>query len=352
MIDLEVDPVWEARVRRTFSAIAAVTPVGDVSWTANVRVERLSPTRLLAVAASVVLLTAGAVGVWKVSSRSGSTEPANTLPRPPLVVPPPMIVPPTPVLPEGTEYPIRRVPAFELGSTSNGGPVIDGSMIGYSQTADATQYSYRTLDVQGDYVVERSCVSALVPDVSTPADVITATGCANTLESSLRPYTGAFSQQEDGHPANGFWRWSNVPADTDFVQYRSGELLVWQRPIDGHVHFPAGTAESPEAVAYRADGAVLATVDAVAVAAAEEGAAEFFADLHRESRLDLADVELARDGVQDRFAQCLTSRNVDLKSSGKYERVAFPRDGNIEPAWQACLADAQQWLDAYIDAHS
>lgn len=352
MIDLEHDPVLESRVRRALEAVANSTAVDEGPWDESARVERTRTPRLMTVAAAL-LVVAGAVGVWQLTTRTAPTGPTSSLPRPPLVAPPPPIVPPKPAAPEGTEYPIRRVPPFELGRVADGGPVINGSSLGYSQTADATQYTYRTLDVQGDYVVERSCVSAIVPDVTRPSEVITGTGCTNTLESSLRPHTGTLSQHMDGQPESGFWRWSNVPPDTDFVQFRSGELLLWQRPIDGYVHFATGSPDSANAVAYRADGAVLAIVDAATVAAAGEVATEFFADLNRDSRIGSADVELARNGVQVQFARCLESRGVVLESSGEYQRVAFPRNGDdIEPAWQACLVDSQRWLDAFIDDHS
>lgn len=353
MIDLEVDPVLDARLRRAFNAIAAVTPVGDVSWTANVRVERSSPTRLLAVAASVVLLAAGAVGVWKVSSRTGPTEPANTLPRPPLVVPPPMIVPPTPVTPEGTEYPIERVPAFELGLIESEGPVVDGVSIGYSQTADSSQYRYRTLDVQGDYVVERSCFGALLSDATNPSETVTGVGCGNTVESSVRPNIGSLWQQEDGQSGIGFWRWTNVPSGSDFVQYRSGDLIFWQHPLDGYVHFPVGSPAEPEAVAYRADGAILGTVNAATVAAANEEAAAYFSELNEGRQLDGEKNQEARDGVQDQFAGCLASHGITFRVSGGYQRIADPPTGeDIDPVWQVCLVDAQQWLDVFIDVHS
>lgn len=353
MIDLEVDPVLDARLRRTFSAIAAATPFDDEAWNSGVREERSRPTRLLAIAASVALLTAGAVGVWKVDSRSGSTEPANTLPRPPLVVPPPMIVPPTPVTPEGAEYPIERVPAFELGLIESEGPVVDGVSIGYSQTADSNQYRYRTLDVQGDYVVERSCFGALVPDATDPSETVTGVVCGNTIDSSIRPNIGSLWQEKDGQSGSGFWRWTNVPSGTDFVQYRSGDLILWQHPLDGYVHFPAGSPAEPEAVAYRADGAILGTVNEATVAAANEEAAAYFAELNEGRQLDVEKNQEARDGVQDQFAACLAGHGIIFRVSGGYQRVAHPAFGeDMEPAWQACLIDAQHWLDAFIDVHS
>lgn len=352
MIDLEDDPALDDRLRRAFSTIANATVINDVLQDGSARVRRTWPQRTLS-AAAALLLVATAMGLWQLNSRSTRPKATSALPRPPLVVPPPLIVPPTPVLPQGSEYPIERVPAFPLGSTADGGPVIDGSTIEYSQTADARQYRYRTLDVQGDYVVERSCVGTIVPDTSAPSETITSGGCGNTLESSLRPFTGSFWQEEDGKVGSGYWRWYNLPADTEFVQYRSGDLTLWQRPIDRLVLFPSGSAESAEAVAYRSDGAVLAMVDDATLASAAESAAEFFADLHREPQLDSADVELARAGVQSRFAACLEGRDVALTTSGGFQRVALPHNGDdMEPVWQACLVDAQGWLDDFIADHS
>ena len=56
--------------------------------------------------------------------------------------------------------------------------------------------------------------------------------------------------------------WANVPAETDFVQLASGDVRMWQRPVDGIVVFPATEQELAvlRALASKSQVKVLSTL--------------------------------------------------------------------------------------------
>lgn len=264
---------------------------------------------------------------------------------------PPPIDPPAPVAPQGEEYPIQRVdPAGGVDPVAL--PLmmlVDASSMRQWQTADAKLFAFHSIAMQSDEVVEVSCDGQLGPGGTV------STGCGTTLEMSIRQNTGTSWQQTDGQPGRGTWQWSNVPVDTDFVQYRVGDLVLWQRPVDGMAAFPAvsETDDGVVAVAYRADGAVLARVDRATDEAAMRRFDELFPELRDLSRLDGQEWKEASDGVTREFAACLRESGVSVQGADGATPVARPAAGrSIEPSWQSCLAAAQGWLDGFVASHS
>jgi hypothetical protein len=288
--DLDLDSQLEGRLRHTFETVAAATPIDDTPWS-RVRREaegRPSPARWLVAAAAALLLVVGAVGVWWVATRPSSAPVADEpQPRVPLTTAPPPIDPPAPVAPEGEEYPIERISlpggldARALGQLQ----MVDASSFRFWSTSDATLFAFRSVGLQSDTVMEWLCDGQLNSDGGTSM------GCGSALELSVRQNWGSSWEQPDGQPGHGIWQWSNVPADTDFVQYRVGDLVMWQRPVDGMASFPAASESNRGvvAIAYRADGAVLARVDVPDLIATiqresfdwflEQGLAETFRDI-------------------------------------------------------------------------
>lgn len=350
MNQLDVDPQLERRLRQAFDSIAAATPIDDAPWL-QVRREVERPRRTgrgLVAAAAALLLLVGAVGVWRVADREAPAATADLQQRTPLSTAPPPIDPPAPVMPEGEEYPIERI---EFGVTELSGmaglvPLVDESSLRYWRTSDVTVFSFRSVAFLSDEVVELSCVGQQFGDG-------VSAGCGATPSLVVRQHVGSLWEQADGQPGRGTWRWSNVPADTEFVQYRVGELVLWQQPIDGMAVFPAvsETNLGAVAVAYRADGAVLATVNEASDRESIRRAEAMFPELSDQSQLDDSALASARDGVIREFVACLRNRGVVVGTLGDNggELVAQPApDQDIEPAWQACLTTTQSWLDDFV----
>jgi hypothetical protein len=351
MNQLDVDPQLERRLHQAFDFMAAATPIDDAPWV-QVRREVERPRRTgrgLVAAAAALLLLAGAVGVWRVADREAPAATADLQQRTPLSTAPPPIDPPTPVMPEGEEYPIERIGhgAMELSGVAGLLSLVDESSLRYWRTRDATVFTVRSIAFQSDEVVELSCVGQQLRAGASAT-------CGATPSLLVRQHVGwSLWEQTDGQPGRGTWSWSSVPADTDFVQFRVGELVLWQRPTDGMAVFPAvsETNLGAVAVAYRADGAVLATVDDASDRESTRRAAAMFPELIDRSQLDDATFVTARDGVIREFAACLRSRGVVVESMGGNggELVAQPEpDEDIEPAWQACIVATQIWLDDFV----
>lgn len=354
MNDLDLDSQLEGRLRHTFETVAAATPIDDTPWS-RVRREaegRPSPARWLVAAAAALLLVVGAVGVWWVATRPSSAPVADEpQPRVPLTTAPPPIDPPAPVAPEGEEYPIERISlpggldARALGQLQ----MVDASSFRFWSTSDATLFAFRSVGLQSDTVMEWLCDGQLNSDGGTSM------GCGSALELSVRQNWGSSWEQPDGQPGHGIWQWSNVPADTDFVQYRVGDLVMWQRPVDGMASFPAASESNRGvvAIAYRADGAVLARVDEVTANAESLRANELFPELGDGSALDDERQQEAADGVTREFAACLRSMEVPVIGPAGDTPMAHPVAGqDMEPAWQACLVTTQEWLDDFVAEHS
>lgn len=353
MNDLDLDPQMEGRLRHTFETVADATPIDDTPWTRVQREAdgRTGPARWLVAVAAALLLVVGTVGVWWVATRPSSAPVADEAqPRVPLTTSPPPIDPPAPVAPEGEEYPIERTgPISDFDPAVFGwDQVVDASSLRYWRTADAALFSFRTVTAQSDAVVEWSCNGQSF-------DQSAGMGCGSSLEMSVRPNEGTSWQGPDGRDGRGLWRWANVPAETDFVQYRVGDLVLWQRPVDGMAAFPAATQtnDGVHATAYRADGAVLARVDPATTDAAARRANELFPELIDRSVLDDARQQEAVEGVTREFAACLRGLDVDVVGANGETLTAHPAAGQeIERAWQACLAATQEWLDDFVAEHS
>ena len=353
MNNTDVGPQLERRLRHAFDFVAAATPIDDAPWP-QVRREAerpRGPTRVLVASAAALLLVVGVAGVWEVAVRTEPAPGADLQQRVPLTTAPPLIDPPAPVTPEGKEYPIERIDhdATMLSGVAGLLPLVDGSSLRYWRTPEATVFSFRSVALQSDEVVELSCAGQTFGDGS-------GAGCGLTLSMVVRQHIGSSWEQTDGQPGRGIWRWSNVPADTDFVQYRVGELVMWQHPIDGMAAFPA-VSESNRgvvAVAYRADGAVLATADEASDREALRRVESLFPELSDQPRLDDAGLAAAHDGIIREFAACLRDLGVVVGAVGDDGATLVAQsepDQDLDPAWQACITATQSWLDAFVAAY-
>lgn len=337
MTDLDIDPELEARLRRTMRVVADGTPIDTTPWGRVVREHEPRQTvRLAGAAAAVLLVGASAVGLWRVATRPEAVDTSS------------------PVAPQGEEYPIERIPepvlprvAALAHNKSSNGLVADGSSFKYWTTADvAVAFAYRSINVQGDHVVELSCIGQQESDGG--AGYL----CTPTIETRARPNVESTWDPSNGPAGSGFWRWANVPATTDFVQYRLGSLVLWQRPLDGEVIFPSnmGNPVSVVATAYRADGAVLQVVSAQMPVVDFEAA---HPELYQQSRLSEAEQVDALSGVQQQLMACLSGNGIMISGDAGAPVLATPPAGqDIEPAWQACITEAQHWLDAYVAEHT
>lgn len=343
MTDLDIDPVMEARLRHTMRVVADGTPIDTTPWERVVRErEPRRAARVVGAAAAAVLVGAASVGIWHVATRPEATQPATVTPS----SAPPLIVPSAPVPPKGDGYLIVRGDLAVMPLDMRTGLVLDGSS--YLRSTDpAMRFGYRTIELEGDRVIELRCEGQ-------HALGDTGFGCQRSSDVGEGPMVGAFWSEADGQPIVGTWAWSNVPANTDYVQFQIGSTEVWQRPINSQVIFPT-LSERPGngvATAYRADGAVLAVV----TTHASEVATQAFLAAHPElARRSLADDRqaAARMGVQQQLLECLPTHSVAVSGTVGNTMLADPGPGqDIEPAWQTCIADAQDWLDEYVAQHT
>lgn len=343
----------------------AATPIGRNEIGATLAVPQ-ARRRLMPVAAISIGIAAVVALVVTISVREDQVAPFNssgpTATRPfvpPTTTAPPPIVPPLLVSPEGDEYPIERITAPEVGLGTLVTPlVVDQRSFRFWKTADATLFTVRTLTVESDRVSDGRCAGTVDLRVVTAGEdpVVNGWGygCGPAWVESVMPLVGGGWDQPDGGVGHGTWRWCNVPPDTDFVQYRSGELVLWQRPVDGMASFPS-TSEYPTrgttATAYRADGAVLGTADDASMAAGSDVAKAAAPGWMDGSQLP---DDLVQDGTHEAFTAftgCLSSAGAIVSSIETGGTVDLPDGPAGDGVWLGCIGPAQVALDAFVAAH-
>lgn len=304
---------------------------------------------------SMVLLGAGTGGAL-VASRPDEHEPSR-VPETPGVEAPAAIVPPRPVPPSGDEYPLDATTAGELPSIPMsawdrlggglGAPAVaDGRSLLSWRTRDGEFYGYRTIQRQRGQIVEADCVSELggVTGTNTSCVPVAARNLNEDVSSSWSDPPGA-----------GTWMWTNVPDGTDYVQYRSDGTVLWQRPVDGLAVFPA-TGDRPNvvAIAYRSDGAILASTDPASMDAAWRAYQAALPNWFGGPEVPEASDEAAGTAAAEAFAACFTKAgNLPATRPTVPRRLEFALlpDGTAQSddLWASCLAAAQTAFDRYVD---
>ncbi|MCU1399999.1 MAG: hypothetical protein JWN62_3108 [Acidimicrobiales bacterium] len=326
-----------------------------------------SRRRLLPLATISIGLAAIIALVVTMSVRDDQVAPLNssgpTATQPfvaPTTTAPPPIVPAAPVVPQGVEYPIESIDPIDVGLGTPVTPlVLDQRSLRFWKTADATLFAVRTIDVSDDRASDGRCAGTVDMKVLTPgaAPVVNGWGygCGPAWLEALVPLVGGGWDQPDGGIGHGTWLWRNVPPDTDFVEYRSGDLVLWQRPLGGMASFPA-TSENltrdTHAIAYRADGAVLATLDDASVRTAFEAAREAVPGWMTGSQLP---ADLVDDGTKvatAAFTECLQTAGAVISSVDTGGVVDLPDGAAGNAVWLGCLGPAQDALDAYAAEHA
>ncbi len=359
MIDQDIDPQLEARIRRTLSVIATTTPIDDLELT--VRRADASRLRLVTIAAALIVVV-GVGGLYVIATRLAAVEPAAvTSPavRLPTTTSPPPIVPPAPVAHQGEEYPIERMKPGaipKLGGLLSLGvdTIVEASSTRFWKTADAEFFAFRTIGIEGDNVVDYRCAGELSDGGGWGG------GCSSAASLAYQPAVGGSWSELDGQPGSGsgMWSWSSVPGDTDFVQYRSRNLVFWQHPVDGFAAFPATSADSAadvSAIAYRSDGAVLAVVDAAATYAGAVAEQLALGATRQSSHLPEALVSPAQSLAVTSFSDCLTASGATLEPSDDVGTVKIATIGvgsDVDTVWVGCISVAQTALADYVAAHT
>ncbi|MCW2749480.1 MAG: hypothetical protein JWR83_590 [Aeromicrobium sp.] len=330
------------------------------------RRRRLAPLMAVtvAVAGVVVLVVAMAVRTEQSATNSADVSVPTTVAFvPPTTSVPAPIVPPAPVAPMGDEYPIARVAGVDFGGVSlgTGDLIIDGRSVMVWRTADATVYRLRTPIVTGDRIWDGICSGELAFEDAAVADVAPGAGgasaaCSPAWVAGVMPLTGGGWVQPDGGDGYGVWEWANVPASTDFVQISADGIERWQRPVDGMVAFPATREDMSlvvNAIAYRADGAVLATANATTM---EQGSvAKHAADPSRpiDPSLPTKVVDGVEPSALTAFDSCLTTAGTEITTAtrGGAPSAQLPVGDAGDTIWSGCIETAQSSLDAYLRAH-
>ena len=267
--------------------------------------------------------------------------------------------------PRGVELPNAAVTAGsvdfpDIGSDTLIRPV-DLNSVRFSAVGDATLFAFRSVRVVDDHVLDADCFGIIEPgpaSANAPATKSTSMGCAPSIFRNIAPDVSFGSVHTDGQPDTGRWQWSNVPLDTDFVQFEDGNVLTWQRPVNGMVSFPTTSQNlisTVVATAYRADGAVLGTVDASAILASPAAEQAVLPYWMTGSVLPNTQLAAAANLATNAFADCLTAIGAGATvqptvNPGAARFFDLAHLANPAATWQECVNKAQTTLDTFIKA--